>query len=810
MLLCLIDGDQSIRSDHFIGENTIYTTINQFFRKALYAILLMGMLFSTSGAGYAPANRITRSWQGGSATDLLAQNQPEGELRDFGLISKTDGWILVGSTLYWTDNNGKTWSEILPVLPATATVHAASFLDSQTGWVIWSNPGTDGSLVLQIEHTSDKGKSWNNSIIQTLALDDPAVNVEKASMDWVDAKNGWVSIIQKTGLNFSSGILFRTEDGGQTWTRLGLPIGEPVHFVNSRVGWMTGGPAGDQIYNTQDGGKTWEKQPMPGGEVSNQSYSLYPPVFDSPAQGLIAVVSRDRDNFQVGFYSTENGGQSWTAVSNIALGSNVDWLPLSLLDSNNLVLTVPNSDRIIRLVNGEQSMVTNQDGMSAAIVELEMLDANFGWAKWNTGNCTTQDLVDGSSNKSCNSTTKLIETQDGGITWKALALPGNVPGALTQSYQTATTNTSQVIAVGPGKTLTLVGQGFDICEIPTLSKLQTWWNYSPYTSVNLYFGGISRACSNAALTAEYVSQMRAQGWSFIPTWVGPQAPCTNYLHRFGINYDLNNAYYEGRDEAYWASEKLAELGLADEYFTSSVVYYDMEIYGNDPACRNVVNAFMNGWVAHLHDHTWATPPHDMGNLAGVYGATGNPTSIGCTSGLADYLVNPNIPDVIWPARWYLPAGVGTYNPNASVWDVGSCIPSNAWVYHQRIRQYAGDHAETWGGARMPSIDSDVMDGVVAVPYFGTPSPDFTAAPSSGPALTIQFTITNTAFMSSCIWNYGDGGTGSSCGYTSTHTYDHAGTYVVSLTVSSPWGSENLTSSRTIHVNYHIYLPWMIQ
>jgi len=173
-------------------------------------------------------------------------------------------------------------------------------------------------------------------------------------------------------------------------------------------------------------------------------------------------------------------------------------------------------------------------------------------------------------------------------------------------------------------------------------------------------------------------------------------------------------------------------------------------------------------------------------------------------------INPNIPDVIWPARWYLPAGVGTYDPNASVWDVGSCIPSNAWVYHQRIRQYAGDHAETWGGARMPSIDSDVMDGVVAVPYFGTPSPDFTAAPSSGPALTIQFTITNTAFMSSCIWNYGDGGTGSSCGYTSTHTYDHAGTYVVSLTVSSPWGSENLTSSRTIHVNYHIYLPWMIQ
>jgi photosystem II stability/assembly factor-like uncharacterized protein len=772
----------------------------------LYAILLLGMLFSTSGAGYSPANQKAQSRRDGNAKDQLAQNQPAGELRGYGLISKSEGWILVGNSLYWTDNHGNTWNEISPELPATATVQAASFINSQTGWVTWSNAGTDGSLTLQIERTSDQGGNWDNSIIQTLAVDDPAVNLDKASMDWLDAENGWVSIKQKTGSNFNVGTLFRTEDGGETWTRLRIPLGEPVHFVNNLVGWMTGGPAGDQIHKTQDGGKTWEKQTIPGADAGNQSYWLYPPVFETVAKGLIAVVSRVGENSQIGFYSTENGGQSWMAIANLPLDSEIGWLSLSPLDANGLVVAVPNSDRIIRVVNGELSTVTNQDGMSAGIDALEMLDANFGWAKWNTGNCTTQDTADGSTNKSCTSTTKLIETQDGGTTWEALALPEEIPAARTQSYQTATTNESQVIAVGPGKTLTLVGQGFDICEIPTLSKLQTWWNYGPYQSVNLYIGGISRGCPNAALTAAYVNQMRAQGWSFIPTWVGPQAPCTNYLHRF--TYD--NSYIEGRDEAYLASEKLAQLGLTDEYFTSSVVYYDMEIYGNDTACRNAVNAFMNGWVEHLHDHTWVTPPHDMGNLAGVYGATGNPTSTGCTSGLADYLINPNIPDVIWPARWYHNSPYGFYDPNASVWDVGSCIPSNAWSYHQRIRQYEGDHAETWGGARLPSIDSDVIDGVVAVPYFGTPSPDFSASPFSGPPLTIQFTITNTAFMSSCSWDYGDGETGSSCGYTSTHTYDHVGTYVVSLTVSSPWGTENLTSSRTINVNHHIYLPWMIQ
>ena len=136
----------------------------------------------------------------------------------------------------------------------------------------------------------------------------------------------------------------------------------------------------------------------------------------------------------------------------------------------------------------------------------------------------------------------------------------------------------------------------------------------------------------------------------------------------------------------------------------------MEIYGNDADCRQAVNDFVNGWVTHMHD---------LGNLAGVYGATGVVASNGCTSGLGDYLTIPNIPDVIWPARWYLPAGEGTYDPTASVWDIGKCVPATAWNNHQRIRQYAGGHNETWGGVLL-NIDSNVLDGVVAIPYPGIP------------------------------------------------------------------------------------------
>ena len=246
--------------------------------------------------------------------------------------------------------------------------------------------------------------------------------------------------------------------------------------------------------------------------------------------------------------------------------------------------------------------------------------------------------------------------------------------------------------------MAVIGQGFDRCEIPTLSQMQTWSVHSPYESVNLYIGGSNRACSNHALISSYLFQLYQQGWKFFPTWVGPQAPCTGYLSR--MSSDVTTAFQQGVNEANLAVERLAQLGLTGPSKTGSVVYYDMENYGTNAACRSAVNAFMNGWVSQIHTR---------GNLAGVYGSTL------CNTGLSDFLNITHVPDVIWPARWYHNLGEGYYDPSASVWNLGSCLPNTAWSNHQRIRQYEGDHDETWGNLTL-DIDSNVLDGVVAIPY----------------------------------------------------------------------------------------------
>jgi hypothetical protein len=134
---------------------------------------------------------------------------------------------------------------------------------------------------------------------------------------------------------------------------------------------------------------------------------------------------------------------------------------------------------------------------------------------------------------------------------------------------------------------------------------------------------------------------------------------------------------------------------------------------------------MNGWVSQLHAR---------GHLAGVYGSTL------CNTGLSDFLTLTDMPDVIWPARWYHNLGSGFYDPTANVWNLGSCVPNSAWANHQRVRQYEGDHNETWGELSL-TIDSDVLDGVVAIPH-GYPFVNSIVRADSDPtdAATVRFTV----------------------------------------------------------------------
>jgi glucose/arabinose dehydrogenase len=654
---------------------------HSFLNKISYLLVILPALLLTSGPNRYP----------------IQQNNDEGQTPaiEFDLLTETSGWVLLDSELFWTSDSGQSWNEINPSIPADVVVQDVEFIDADTGWILWMTVSSAGSSSFTIAHTNDHGAHWTTTTPAFFEEGEISAYAEMAEMGWIDPQRGWLAVKQSSSSNFSLGTLFTTSDGGNTWKRTMLPGADHVTFSDPQTGWAIGGSTGDQVYITQDGGSTWQSVRPDVG--SSSSAVAYKP-FYKDGQGILVMTSLDMEGGST-LYAFEISSGSWQLIDQLSLSGQPGLVGLSIVDARNFVATIPGTASIERMREGVLETLTNQDGLSASITYLDMVTLDVGWAKSVDSKCETSSSPDNEPvSVSCTSHIRMLRTEDGGLTWKDIQLPSALSAtALSDSVEVIGSMSVGALAAS-GNTDTFIGQGFDKCEIPSLAQLQTWWDNSPYKMVNLYIGGSNRSCLNSSLTSLYLGQLRQQGWRFFPTWVGPQAPCTGYSTR--ISSDVTIAYSQGINEANLAVERLAQLGLTYPDKTGSVIYYDIENYGTNTACRDAVKSFMNGWVSQLHTR---------GNLAGVYGSTL------CNTGLSDLSTIANPPDGIWPARWYHGLGQGYYDPTATVWDLGTCLPNTAWANHQRIRQYEGDHNETWGNLTL-AVDSNVLDGVVAVPF----------------------------------------------------------------------------------------------
>src|SRR3954447_14023131 len=123
------------------------------------------------------------------------------------------------------------------------------------------------------------------------------------------------------------------------------------------------------------------------------------------------------------------------------------------------------------------------------------------------------------------------------------------------------------------------GEGFDKCLAPSTADLRSWLA-SPYRVVNVYFGGINRACDNQPeLTPQWVTTVTSNGWGIIPTFVGLQSQCQGHKQE---KFTESNAAAKGASAADNAVEKLVALGIG----AGNPVYYDMEPFNTDnAACK---------------------------------------------------------------------------------------------------------------------------------------------------------------------------------------------------------------------------------
>jgi photosystem II stability/assembly factor-like uncharacterized protein len=228
--------------------------------------------------------------------------------------------------VFATTDGGRTWTESAP-LRAESTVSQVSFADPEHGFLLLG--GGDGAMgqdAVSLYRTSDGGGHWS------LAAATPAqtgttvdsqpgsgqitASCDKNGLAFPTGTNGWIASTCNAGL--ANGLLV-TRDGGTSWSDQSLPLSPTTcaggactvtgpQFVDG-AGFLTvePEPSGATLLVTRDLGQTWEQLPLPAG-------LQYPQItFFSPTQGVL-VAGQTQGGFAGTFYTTADGGQSWTPV----------------------------------------------------------------------------------------------------------------------------------------------------------------------------------------------------------------------------------------------------------------------------------------------------------------------------------------------------------------------------------------------------------------------------------------------------------------------------------------------------------------
>jgi hypothetical protein len=615
----------------------------------------LGAAFATASVAIAsPINAVdqTSSEEGASAitrvvslpkrvANAVQRNAAVGQISFVQATGATNAVAIAKGRLVATTSGGIQWSDISPA----GDITSAQFLSASQGWAV-ERAFIGSQDALRVWRTSNAGDEWQAATV-------PANNeFGSTSLSFINAQQGWLIAREVSSANFSFGHLFVTSDGGATWQALPQPpVAGALKMIDAQTGWILGGANGQQLYQTNDGGQSWNtvRVSANGGELQ-----LTMPVADGNDFVLTVLESHAKRGTTLRSLSVSRDG---AATERGAARVQTNKGAVRLLASNGLVA-----------LSGDVKSVTQQRGepLSVAIDSsgqlTQLVEANGAqWMLSTEGACTTK--------------TQCFSDQQLHVLASDDSLNFATPSQALVMSEAATLQSKRLVQS--------TNRGFDACTAQSLTNLQTWWNSSPYKDVNFYMGGRNRACSQANLTASWITGALNIGWNLIPTWVGYQSPtsiCTG-CSKFSTN--STTARQQGVDEANLAADAAEALGLTKP----NMIYYNMEKYNTTTAAEA---AFMEGFSERTTQR---------GYVPGMYVHW---TNVGNHSTMTNPLQG------IWVARWSASGGSGPTtipDPNAITG------VSNTVYVNKRIWQHYGDVSATWGGVTI-AIDANVANGQV--------------------------------------------------------------------------------------------------
>jgi photosystem II stability/assembly factor-like uncharacterized protein len=222
---------------------------------------------------------------------------PGGGLFQLRFIDSSKGWAKDLSTVWRTSDAGQSWMRLQVELDSVAggTVLEYAYFHALSAWVF---PRADGNDTMRMFSTADGGVSWQEIPQSLNGLDQSSIfrlteniawalteegrvckttdsgrhwklltrsmnDFRPTSVFFLTESDGWAtSIVADDGreLKEPGGVIFRTFDGGESWTKISSVRGnrflDRVYFADATHGWLT---SFDEVFYTVDGGETYTR-----------------------------------------------------------------------------------------------------------------------------------------------------------------------------------------------------------------------------------------------------------------------------------------------------------------------------------------------------------------------------------------------------------------------------------------------------------------------------------------------------------------------------------------------------------------------
>jgi hypothetical protein len=325
--------------------------------------------------------------------------------------------VMVNRTLMRTTDNGKNWVDITPELSAPGAVTAAYFLDEDTGWSVLSASSRSGEFTsVRVVSTSSSGGFLDGrSAIVPVSTQFLGLWSGAAYITFSDAKHGWLGLQRNSSSNFKAGIIFRTQDGGRSWTELPIPpTVDNMRFISSDVGWIAGGPGGGSLYRTADGGQSWtdDRVPQPPATIATTTFYSVPQIGASGGIFLAVTFVKSTavdDSATLAIYTSNDMGATWESYSVRGGISASSRIPTDL--AGRAFVSVydeakgakPNSEAN---ENDARRLTRIRAPIEGAVLSAYFVDNSNGWLVVANGVCEKKG--------SCESRIQLLATPDGG------------------------------------------------------------------------------------------------------------------------------------------------------------------------------------------------------------------------------------------------------------------------------------------------------------------------------------------------------------------------------------------------------------